>query len=88
MRMTPEQLSDAAAHVSGAIYALALEGWRIGLDGSETPIPAIEISIADELERIDSAIGPKGQSMFYHLAQRVREAMIELHAAKAILDAP
>jgi len=77
--------TDAVAHINGAISALAIEGWRIGPDGEETPIAPLEISLADELERVDSAIGPKGQSMFFAVAQLVREAMIELHAARRAL---
>ena len=89
-RPQEEEMSkdDAAVHVAAAIQALSLDGaWRVDIDtGEETPIPPIQINIAEELERIDSALGPKGESMFFRLALKVREAMIELHAALAALE--
>jgi len=44
-------------------------------------------TIAEELDRIDCALGPKGESMFAHMADRIREAYAEILAARAALNA-
>ncbi len=78
--------NNALAFVNEAIKALSLnEAYRETLSGQMVPMPAIEASIAVELERVDRAIGPAGTSMFAHLAECITEAMIALHAARDVL---
>ena len=79
-------IANARAFINEAIDALAIEAYR-GMDVDRmTRVDPIEATIAIELERIDGALGPRGQSMFAGLADNVKQAMAALHGAKAALD--
>lgn len=76
-------MSDALAHLDAAIAALCLEAYH-GCDlGSMQP--AKNFTIGEDLKRIDSAIGPKGESVFARIADKIQEAYVELLAARAAL---
>lgn len=76
----------ARAFIEEAIDALAIEMYRgVETDEMERVAP-IGATIAVELERVDRALGPAGQSMFATLADNIRQAMAALHGAKAALD--
>ncbi len=76
----------ALTYINEALDALSIEMWK-GRDLDRmVRAPAIEATIAEDLDRIDSAIGVKGQSMFAALAENIRQAVIALHAAKAELE--
>lgn len=74
-------IATALAHLDAARRALALEAY--GEDGA----PISNITISTDLERIDRAIGPKGESIFARLADSIDEAYIEIVAAvRALRD--
>ena len=78
-------LQSARAFIDEAIEALSIEMYRgTSLDNMQ-PVDPIEATIAIELERVDSAIGPAGHSMFAGLADNVKQAMAALHGAKEAL---
>lgn len=79
------EVETARAYIAEAIEALTLEAYRI-TDGGEERIDAIEATIAIELERVDCAIGRRGESMFAAIAESIRQAVIALHGAKMALD--
>lgn len=77
---------DALRHVEEALRALCLEGMSIDVrTGVEAPIAPLTLSIADELERIDAAIGPRGRTGLAAMADSVRSALVELEAARQAL---
>lgn len=76
-------LQDARIHLDAAIRALCLECWSGPSPDQLTPQD--DFTIAEELERIDRALGPKGQSMFFAMADNIREAYTEIKAARAAL---
>lgn len=79
-------IATARAFIDEAIEALSVEMYR-GRDTDRMErVDAIEATIAVELERVDSAIGPKGTSMFAALADNIKQTMAALHGAKAALD--
>lgn len=78
-------IEAAKRHLDEAIRVLTIEAYRVGIDGSETPIRDM-CNIAVELERVDCAIGPKGESMFGRYAQTALEAFTEIKLARAVLS--
>ena len=70
---------QAMAHIKAAIDALLLEAYA----GQER---IDNVTISMDLKRIDSAIGPKGESIFAHIADRIDDAYIELLAARKALE--
>lgn len=74
---------DLMVHIDGAIKQLTLEAWRS--NGGRAWRPFEGFTLAEELDRVDSAIGPKGTSMFAKIADDIRAAYTELMAARAIL---
>ncbi len=79
-------VATARAFIEEAIDALAIEMYRGTRLDAMQPVDPIEATIAVELERIDSALGPRGQSMFANLAENVKQAMAALHGAKQALS--
>jgi hypothetical protein len=77
-------ISDAIAHLDAAKSALTLEAYR-GVD-PEHMERLDHFTIAEELDRIDRALGPKGQSMFASMADTIRETYTEIIAARAALS--
>jgi hypothetical protein len=71
--------ADAIIHLEEAKRVLCLEAYRGShLDDMQ---PVCDFTIAEELERIDSALGPRGKSMFAPLADSIRTAYVEISAA-------
>ena len=71
---------NAIHHLDAAIKALCLEAY-----GADDPadLSAVEhFTIAEDLKRIDSAIGPKGKSIFAKVADSIEEAYVEILAAR------
>lgn len=81
-------IPDALAHIDDALDALTLEGWTspTGDPGSWERMPAIECTLAIEMERVDCAIGPRGQSMFFNIGEQIKRAVIDLVAARQALS--
>lgn len=79
-------LQTAVAFIDEAIEALSIEMWRGQTAERMDRVDPIEATIAVDLERIDSAVGPRGQSIFATLAENVRQAMVALHGAKNALS--
>jgi hypothetical protein len=78
--------NDALAHLRAAKDALLLEAYR-GRD-SEHMERADHFTIAEELRRIDGALGPRGQSMFASMADVVDQVYVEILAAIEALEKP
>ncbi|ANI78993.1 hypothetical protein [Sphingobium sp. EP60837] len=76
-------IQDALHHLDDALDALALEAYRGQDTGSMERVPAIQATLAIELERIDMALG--GQSMFAPIAEEIKRAVIAIVAAKESL---
>ena len=81
----------ALAHIDEAMSLLTLECYRAPAD---TPpdarmrwTPVSDFTLAEELERIDSALGPAGNSMFAWMGDKVRRAYVEIKAARKVLEA-
>lgn len=82
--MGEPRIEDAIAHLKTAKDALTLEAYRgAGLHDMQ---PVDHFTIAEELKRIDSALGPRGKSMFASMAESVIEAYVEILAALRALD--
>lgn len=79
-------MSDALHHIETALAVLCLEAYR-GRD-PESMSAADHFTIAEDLKRIDCAIGPKGESIFAVIADKIQETYVELLAARAALKAP
>lgn len=75
---------DAKIHLDEAMRLLTLQAWS-GRDVDDMQ-PVEDFTIAEELERVDRAIGPKGTSMFASLGDKVRSAYVEIKAARQALD--
>lgn len=76
--------SKALPHVQEALDQLVLEAYRgTSLDSM---VRVYNLTIAEDLRRVDCAIGPKGESMFAKLADIVDAVFIELLAAKEELE--
>jgi hypothetical protein len=76
--------TDAIEHLNAAIKELCLEAYRgHDLDNME---PVEHFTIAEELKRIDGALGPRGESMFARIADNIQAAYVEILAAKAALS--
>lgn len=63
---------EAIIHLDAAINALRLSA-------------AVPLTIAEDLKRVDAAVGPKGASIFARVADSIDEAYTELMAARAQL---
>lgn len=77
-------IENARHAIDEAITALSVEMHRSPADGDLdwTPVDPIQATIAIHLERVDSAIGLSGTSMFWPLAESIKQAMAALHLAK------
>ncbi len=81
-------ITDARIHLDEAMSLLTLEAYRAPADRPSDDLKwekMPDFTLAEELERIDSALGPKGQSMFASMADKVRSAYVEIKAARQAL---
>lgn len=76
---------NALRAVEEAIEALSLEVYRGETPESMDRVNGPDCTIAIELDRIDSALGPRGESMFAPMAERVRQCTIALYEAREAL---
>jgi hypothetical protein len=76
-------VQDARIHLNEAIEHLTLEAYR-GRD-PENMERDYNFTLAEELERIDRALGPKGSSLLYPMADSIRAAFVEIKAAREAL---
>ena len=68
--------------------ALTTEGYIYNpTTGTRTRMDPIACTIAINLERVDMAIGRRGESMFFKIAEEIKRAVIEIVAAKQALEA-
>ena len=81
-------ISDALAHLDDALDALTLEAYRGPDTDSMERVAPIQATLAIELERIDMALGPRGQSMFAPIAEEIKRAVIAIVAAQESLRNP
>lgn len=73
------RIENAKAHLEEGMRFLRLQAWRgADLDSME---PVENFTIAEELDRVDRALGPPGRSMFATLAEDIRSAYTEMRAA-------
>lgn len=84
--MTENARAAALRHVQEAIDALSVEVWRGPTLDKLRQVTGPDCTIAEELDRVDRTIGPRGASMFGKLAECVREAVVALYMAKAELE--
>lgn len=76
--------AEALAHVESAIKALVLEAYSVTGAGD---LPQLDhVTISEDLKRIDCAIGPKGESIFARIADRIDEAYVELLALREAIQ--
>ncbi len=68
--------------VQEAIDSISLEMWRGNDPQDMARVDTVEATIAIELERVDSAIGIRGTSMFSTLAEQIKQCAIALFAAR------
>lgn len=79
-------MSDALAHITEAHRLLTGEAFKLPVATmQETPLENFCV-IAESLERVDCAIGPRGESMFGQMADTIRLAYVEIIAAKEALE--
>lgn len=78
-------IADAIAHLDDALDALTLEAYRGQDTGSMERVAPIQATLALELERIDMALGARGQSMFAPIAEEIKRAVIAVVAAQNAL---
>ncbi len=84
-------IQDALVHLDGALDALTIESHSCpakdaGTDRAEwSKVDPIQSTLAIELERVDSAIGRRGASMFSPIAESIKQAVIEIIAAQNAL---
>jgi hypothetical protein len=84
--MTDDRVKTALIHMDAALTALTLEAeMRRDGDTQWRKIPRMQFTIAEELDRIDAALGPRGSSVLAALASDVREAVVEIVAAMQAL---
>lgn len=77
-------VENALVHLEAARKALVLEAYR-GIDPDN--MEAVDhFTIAEELKRIDGALGPRGESMFARMADSIEDAYTEIRAALAALS--
>jgi hypothetical protein len=85
-RLVISNIRDALLHIEEAIDALTLEAEVREIGETEfRPIDPLQATIADELERIEVALGARGVSMLSPLAHEIRRAVIALVAARQAL---
>lgn len=82
--------ADALVHLDDAIAALTMDGFVVpaSLTHCDAPVarvPQLQLTVADDLERIDAAIGPKGKSVLWPIAQEIKRAIVEIEAARLAL---
>ena len=81
-------VNDALAHLDDALDALTIESFTcsagdVGTDEEKWErAPPIQATLAIHLERIDSALGPRGKSMFFPIAEDIKRAVIAIVAAQ------
>lgn len=79
-------IQDALHHLDDALDALTTEGYIFNpATGEKARIAPIACTIAINLERVDAAIGKRGDSMFATLAEEIKRAVIAIVAAKESL---
>jgi hypothetical protein len=78
------RVNDAKAHLDEALQTLTLEAYR-GRDPKNMQ-RVDDFTIAEDLERIDCAIGPRGESIFAKIAANIRLAYVEIKAARQALE--
>lgn len=79
------RIDDALAHLDAAIDALTNDAVEITSWHDELPVELLERTIANDLDKIESAISGKGQTILGLLAAEIRTAVVELVAARAAL---
>lgn len=76
--------SDAIIHLDAALAELTLEAYRG--TSIHTMRRADHFTIAEELRRVDGAIGPRGESMFSRIAEKIDAVYTEIMAARAAIE--
>lgn len=82
------RIEDALQHLSEAMRALTIEATAIPVDEEVAPyqVPRIQFTLGEELDRIDRALGPKGATVLAGMAENIRQAVIEIEAARLALE--
>lgn len=77
-------VQTAVTHLEEAIRLLTGEVWRGPDPEHMEKVDGMCVTVMD-LERIDRALGPKGESMFARMADQIQSAYVEIKAARAAL---
>jgi hypothetical protein len=90
-RVSAPNINDALAHIDAALHELTTEAWSCAVqadasdDSNWKRLPQIQATIAEDLDRIDEAIGRPPNSIFAAIGTSIRQAVIEIVAAKQSL---
>ncbi len=78
--------ADAIIHLDAAIAELTGEAYQVPFGDTKRAKRLDGVcTIVWDLDRIDGALGPRGQSMFYALARKIETAFVEIKAARNAL---
>lgn len=77
--------ADAKNHIEEAFKLFTGEVWRGRELDNMKPVEGVCV-IVMELERFDSAIGGRGQSIFALMAEKIQAAYVEITAARKALE--
>lgn len=78
--------ADAVVHLDAAIQELTSEAYHVPMGDMERATKMDGIcTIVWDLDRIDAALGPRGQSILYAIARKVETAFVEIKAARNAL---
>ena len=80
-------MTDALQHITEAYRLLTGEVYR-GTDASSMVAVDGVCTLVMDLERIDGALGPRGESIFGRMADQISAVYTEIKAAKAAMEKP
>ena len=84
---------DALVHLDAALHELTTEAWSCAVqadpqdDANWHAVPRIQATIAEGLDRVDSALGRPPNSLLAAVGHSIRQAVVEIAAARQALGA-
>jgi len=80
-------LTDIDSYLDDALDALTNKAWTTERFSNKLiTVPRIECTIAEDLERMESAMSAKGKTILFALAAEVRRAVINIEAARQCIE--
>ena len=85
--MSTPNISDALAHLNEAFDLLTIEATGIPVDESQPTfqVPRLQFTLGDEMDRVERALSSKGSTLLSGWGDSVRQAVIEIEAARNAL---